>query len=114
MARPTHKQYSIRGILLLASVTILIGLFAVPRAQQPPPAAQPPAGTQQPAQPAQAGQPQRGQPPATAQTKPFVPLAASTLAAHPETYYGETVTMTAAVEQTFTKSAFSVDQDKTK
>lgn len=58
-----------------------------------------------------------GQPPAGAPStpaKPFVPLAASTLATHPETYYGETVTVTAAVEQTLSKSSFSVDQDKTK
>jgi len=43
-----------------------------------------------------------------------VPLAASTLAANPEAYYGENVTVTAAVEQTLSKSAFSMDQDKTR
>jgi cytochrome c556 len=53
-------------------------------------------------------------PAAAGQARPFVPLAASTFAAHPETYYGETVTITAAVEQTLSKSSFSVDQDKTK
>jgi hypothetical protein len=58
------------------------------------------------------GQPPAG--PAAPAAKPFVPLAASTLAAHPETYYGETVTVTAAVEQTLSKSSFSMDQDKTK
>jgi cytochrome c556 len=89
--------------VLAAALTILVACLAVPRAQQQPPA-QPPAAPATPApQPATA-------PPA----KPFVPLAASTLAAHPETYYGETVTVTAAVEQTMSKSAFSVDQDKTK
>ena len=46
--------------------------------------------------------------------KPYVPLAASTLADHPDTYYGEFVTVTGAVEQTLSKLAFSVDQDKTK
>jgi len=47
-------------------------------------------------------------------TKPYVPLAASTLADHPDSYYGEFVTVTGAVEQTLSKLAFSVDQDKTK
>jgi hypothetical protein len=41
-------------------------------------------------------------------------VAASTLAAHPETYYGEGVSLTGAVEQLLSKSAFSVDQGKTK
>ena len=70
-------------------------------------------GEQPPAQP--------GQPPATAAAaaaapapKPLVPVAASTLAAHPETYYGERVTMTGAIEQSLGKLVFSVDQDKTK
>jgi cytochrome c556 len=65
-------------------------------------------GDQPPAQP--------GQPPAAAvpAPKPLVPVAASTLAAHPETYYGERVTMTGAIEQSLGKLAFSVDQDKTK
>jgi len=49
-----------------------------------------------------------------APAKPYVPLAASTLADHADTYYGELVTVTGAVEQTFSKLAFSIDQDKTK
>jgi len=67
-------------------------------------------GTQPPAQP--------GQPAAAASSapapKPLVPVAASTLAAHPEAYYGERVTMTGAIEQSLGKLVFSVDQDKTK
>jgi hypothetical protein len=43
-----------------------------------------------------------------------VPLAASTLANKPEAYYGEMVTVTATVEQVLSKSAISIDQDKTK
>src|SRR5258708_5954008 len=80
------------------------------------------AGASAPAQGAQRGQrgeqpaAQPGQPPAAAAPtqKPLVPVAASTLAAHPETYYGERVTMTGAVEQRLGTLAFSVDQDKTK
>jgi cytochrome c556 len=90
-----------------ATCTIFVASLALQAAQrgqrggeQPP--AQPPAPPSQPAAPAG--------PPA----KPLVPVAASTLAAHPEMYYGERVTMTGAVEQSVGKLAFSVDQDKTK
>ena len=69
-------------------------------------------GEQPPAAPAQPGQPPAA--PAGPAPKPLVPVAASTLAAHPETYYGERVTMTGAIEQTLGKLAFSVDQDKAK
>jgi hypothetical protein len=43
--------------------------------------------------------------------KPIVPVAASTLAENPAVYYGETVSVTGAVEQQLAKLAFSVDQD---
>ena len=46
--------------------------------------------------------------------KPLVPLAASTLASNPEPYYGQVVSVTAAVEQLLSPSAFLVDQDRTK
>jgi cytochrome c556 len=63
-------------------------------------------------------QAQRGQPPAppagNAPPKPIVPVAASTVTNNPDPYVGEYVSLTAAVEQTLTKSTFSVDQDKTK
>ncbi len=102
------KSSTSAGVFVVA--VTFAAFLAVPGAQQPP-AQQPPAqqtGTQ----------PQRGgnapTPPATAQAKPFVPVAASTLARNPEAYYGENVTITAAVEQTLSKSAFSMDQDKTK
>jgi len=55
-----------------------------------------------------------GEAPPNAPPKPLVPVAASTLAANPDPYYGEYVSLTGAVEQTLTKSAFSVDQDKGK
>src|SRR6266581_3568674 len=52
--------------------------------------------------------------PHSAIRNPRVPLAASTLAANPDPYIGEWVTVTAAVEQTLAVLAFSIDQDKTK
>ena len=110
-----------------------------PPAQQPPPAQQQPA-PQPPPEPAagqqpegqrgrgQRGQGQQGQqgqqPPQEGQLgqapapgtppKPYIPLAASTLADHPDAYSGEPVTVTGAVEQKLSTLAFSVDQDKTK
>ena len=52
------------------------------------------------------------QPSAPGPQKPLIPLAASTLADHPERYFGENVTLTGAVERTFSSLAFSIDQDK--
>jgi hypothetical protein len=94
--------------LAVAACAILIGSF-VAQAQQRGQRGQRGGGEQPPAAPA-------GQPPAPAAppAKPLVPVAASTLAAHPETYYGERVTMSGAVEQTIGTLVFSVDQDKTK
>ena len=43
-----------------------------------------------------------------------MPVAASSVAANPDPYVGEYVTMTGAVEANLTKTSFSVDQDKTK
>ena len=43
-----------------------------------------------------------------------MPVVASTLAAKPDAFYGENVTMMAIVDQTLSPVAFSVDQDKTK
>ena len=82
-----------------AAFTILLASLAL-RAQQPP--AQPP-------------MPPPAPPPAAASTaKSLVPVAASTLAANPDPYYGESVTLTGAVEKNLATLAFSVDQDKTK
>ena len=53
-------------------------------------------------------------PPAGTPPKPLVPVAASSVAANPDPYVGEYVTMTGAVEALLTKTSFSVDQDKTK
>ena len=48
--------------------------------------------------------------PPAAPVKPLIPVATNTVVAHPETYYGERVTMTASVQSVLSKSAFSVAQ----
>ena len=52
--------------------------------------------------------------PAATPPKPLVPVAASSVASNPDTYVGEFVTMTGAVEANLSKTSFSVDQDKNK
>src|SRR5437773_12237365 len=69
---------------------LLIALYAVPGAQQPPAAT-----------PA---------PPAPAPAKPLVPVATNTVSARPDAYYGLAVTINAPVEQSLSQSAFSVDR----
>jgi hypothetical protein len=82
-------------VAALVAFALLTALHAVPRAQQPP-AAPPAPATPPPAVPAPA--------------KPLVPVATNTVTAHPDAYYGQAVTINAAVEQILSKSAFSVDQ----
>src|SRR5688500_17325735 len=60
------------------------------------------------------GQGQPPAPPAGTPPKPLVPVAASSVAANPDPYVGEYVTLTGAVEANLSKTSFSVDQDKTK
>jgi len=60
---------------------------------------------------------QATQPPPTSAARgpqPVVPVAASTLAANPDRFVGMTVTVTAAIDQRYGGTAFSVDQDRTK
>ena len=61
------------------------------------------AASQEPQAPAA----QRGRPP-----QALVPVAASTLAASPDQFVGMTVTLTAAVDQRYGGTAFSIDQDR--
>jgi cytochrome c556 len=90
----------------IAGAIFLVASIAIAVAQQPPQQQE-----QKPATPpAQGAQAQRGAAPA----KPIVPLAVSTLLAHPDQYMGEYISLTAPVEQPLTKTTFSVDQDKTK
>jgi len=58
--------------------------------------------------------PPQGPPAAGTPPKPLVPVAASTVANNPDPYVNEYVTLTATVESNLSKTAFSVDQDKTK
>ena len=97
-----------RGRHVAAALGALLALLATPYAQQPPPA-QPPAGQKPPAQQPPPPPLAPGTPP-----KPLVPLAASTVAENPDPYYGEYVTVTAAVEQILSRTSFSIDQDATK
>ena len=107
----TRSKYG--AAVTLASALLVVTIAAQ---QQQPPA--PPEPQQQGRQGRGGRQGGEGAAPAApapgTPTKPYVPLAASTLADHPDTYYGEFVTVTGAVEQTLSKLAFSVDQDKTK
>ncbi|MBI1872413.1 MAG: hypothetical protein HYS05_00830 [Acidobacteria bacterium] len=49
-------------------------------------------------------------PPAAPAPKPLVPVAANTVAANPDAYYGQPVTVTAVVERILSRSAFVVAQ----
>ncbi len=122
------------GSLLAATALTLIVAIASPWAQQPPaqpqqpqpqqPQPQQPQPQQQPPQPQEpqgrgAGrggdQPAgRGEGRGAAPAKPLVPVAASTLAATPDKFIGEYVTLAGTVEQSLGKTTFSVDQDRTK
>jgi cytochrome c556 len=122
MVRP-----SISSTALVSALACSVVLFVSVGAQQPPaapasqqpgqPPAQQPSGQRQPDQPAGRGG-QRGgrggetagQPPAAPAAKPLVPVATNTVNANPDVYYGQGVTITAAVEQVLSKSAFAVDQ----
>jgi hypothetical protein len=86
MQRSTKSTVIVAAIALAAFVT---SFTAFGQGQAPPPAA---------------GTPQ----------KPLVPVAASSVAANPDPYINEFVTMTGAVEANLSKTSFSVDQDKTK
>jgi cytochrome c556 len=91
------------------ALTIFIASFAARAQQQSQQPQQQPQGQQQRPQAPPPPPPAPGTP-----TKPLVPVAASTLAAKPDAYVGEFVSLGGAVEQTMGDRVFSVDQDKTK
>src|SRR3954470_1381574 len=96
---------------LLAAAAMLMILFVSLRAHQPPPPApQPPQPAQTPAPTTPAARGATPAAPAAPAPKPLVPVATNTIAANPDAYYGQAVTITASVEQIFTKSSFTVDQ----
>ncbi len=117
MRRPLKAKHDWSRAALAGALTMLLASLAAPLAeQQPPPAPntqKPAPDTQKPAAETQKPAPET-QKPATPPAKPLVPLAASTLAAHPDTYYGENVTITASVEQKVGTTSFSIDQDPKK
>lgn len=83
-----------------AALVLLTVSLGSTQAPQPPPSTAPgqaaPAGAGRGARPPQA----------------LVPVAATTLAVNPEPFVGMTVTLTAAVDQRYGGTAFSVDQDR--
>ena len=82
-----HTPPAVRTVVLAAALATLIVPRAVPHAQQA----------------------------ATSPTpKALVPVAASTLSADPDAYYGQYVTLVAAVDERLAPTVFSVDQDKSK
>lgn len=99
MQRSTKFTVTVAALALAAFVTSFTaspsGLFSVASAAEAQGGAQAP-------------------PPANTPPKPLVPVAASSVAANPDPYVGEYVTMTGAVEANLSKTSFSVDQDKTK
>lgn len=105
MSRPNFDGRRAGTLALTAAALGFVITAAVPHAQQPPAGAKP--AQEKPAAPAPAAAP-------AAPQKPLVPVVASTLAAKPEAYFGENVTVMATVDQTLSPIAFSVDQDKTK
>ncbi|MCC7126472.1 MAG: cytochrome c [Acidobacteria bacterium] len=108
------SSFDSRRAALLVRSAVALGFVisvAAPHAQQPP--ATPPAQGTPGAKPAAPAPAAPAAAPAAPQ-KPLVPVVASSLAAKPDAYYGENVTMMATVDQTLSTIAFSVDQDKTK
>jgi hypothetical protein len=89
MQRSTRSTIAVATVALAAFLTSFTAVIAEQGGQPPPPAANTP-------------------------PKPLVPVAASSVAANPDPYVGEYVTMTGAVEANLSKTSFSVDQDKTK
>ena len=83
------------------ALAMLTGLFVTLRAQQPPAVPAAPSGRGAAAAPAA---------PAAPPAKPLVPLATNTIAANPDAYYGQAVTITASVEEILSRTSFTIDQ----
>ena len=117
MRRMEAKPYSY-AVTMVAAICVTVVAVAARGAQQPPA----PASTQQPPTPASTpppAQPQEQRPPApTPPAQPAaratLPAAASSIAAKPEMYYGQYVSVYATVEKSVAPLAFTMDQDQTK
>lgn len=91
-----------KGTRLVAVAAVVMAMTAFAAAQR---------GGQQPG--GRGGQ-QAAPTPTPVPAKPLVPVAASSVAANPQKFVGDNVTLTGAVEQNLSKTSFNVDQDKTK
>lgn len=106
-----EAKHRLCTLALVAVAAVAFVSASVLRAQQP---AQPPTPAQPPGQPQGqrlGGGPGGGGQPAT---RPALPAAASSIAAKPEMFYGQYVSVYATVEKSLAPLAFTVDQDKTK
>jgi cytochrome c556 len=101
MRRMKVKRGQPRAAQWVSAAAFVLCAAAIGRTQAPQP---PTSGANVPAAPAARGR----------AAQALVPVAASTLAANPEAYVGMTVTLTAAVEQRYPGTAFTVDQDRSK
>lgn len=121
-ASSTMRPMNRRSAAAVTLTTVLAWSLVSGAAQQPPPSPQgQPAQPAQPDPPAQPSQPSagpQGQRPAgpgagAAAPRVAVPAAASSIAAKPEAFYGQYVSIYATVEKSLTPLAFTVDQDRT-
>lgn len=106
-----YGMHARRCLGALASALAAMSIVAAGAPRQAP-APQPPAAPAQPTPAAgqPAAPPQGGPPP----PRPILPAAASSIAAKPDAFYGQVVSIYAPVEATLTPTAFSVDQDRAK
>lgn len=116
MRRMEAKHYSY-AVTMVAAICVTVVAVAAGGAQQPPPQQPPqppaPASTPPPA-PSQDQRPPAPPAPAQPAARPALPAAASSIAAKPDMYYGQYVSVYATVEKSVAPLAFTVDQDQTK
>jgi cytochrome c556 len=105
-------NYPVGAAALAAAMTIWIVTVAVQQPPQPTPAPAQPATNQPPARPGGGGPPGGGGGGQAPAPRVAVPAAASSIAAKPEAFYGQYVTVYATVEKELTPLAFTLDQDK--
>jgi len=96
---------SVRAASILATTLVAVSVAVLAQAPAQNTSAAEPAGNRP------AGAPAGGGPPAP---RAAMPAAASSIAAKPENFYGQYVTVYAAVEKSLSPTVFSVDQDRSK